>query len=182
MHTSSARLQNVFGFFTTVAFLVGLLTALSVVLYPTSATTARVHVDSAKVVKGRPQHYAAKSQEYAFLTLSLDADLTPLFNWNTKQVFTWISLTYGADPTLSATKRRKAHTDNEAIVWDAIITRKEAAKLHLNKVRAKYNLNDISGAWGKEGRNATLRVGWNVQPHVGALVGPVGAKKPAAKK
>ncbi|KAF8536137.1 signal peptidase 22kDa subunit [Trichophaea hybrida] len=94
MHSTIVRIQNVFGFFTTVAFFVAFFTALSVVLYPASPT-ATVDVVSVKVIKGRPQYYSSKQQEYAFITFDLDADLESLYNWNTKQVFCWLSVVYG---------------------------------------------------------------------------------------
>lgn len=40
--------------------------------------------------------------------------------------------------------------------------------MHLRKVKSKYGITDITGAFGERG-NATLEVGWNVQPYVGAL-------------
>lgn len=93
MHSTTVRIQNVFGFFTTVSFFVALLTALSVVLYP-ATPQARVDVVNVKVIKGRPNYYASKQQEYAFITFDLDADLSSLYNWNTKQVFCWLSVVY----------------------------------------------------------------------------------------
>jgi signal peptidase complex subunit 3 len=94
MHSTLVRVQNVFGFFTTVAFVVGLFTALSVLLYPPSPI-ATVDVASVKVIKGRPQYYSSRQQEYAFITFDLDADLESLYNWNTKQVFCWLNVVYG---------------------------------------------------------------------------------------
>jgi signal peptidase complex subunit 3 len=96
MHTSKVRVQNVFGFFTTVAFCVAILTSLSVLFYPTSPT-ATVDVVKVRVVKGRPNYYSHKQQEYAFITFDLDADLGTLYNWNTKQVFAWLSVVYDGD-------------------------------------------------------------------------------------
>jgi signal peptidase complex subunit 3 len=96
MHTTTARIQNVFGFFTSVSFVVALLTALSVLLYPANPS-ASVDVVKAKVIKGRPNYYYSKQQEYAFITFDLDADLSSLYNWNTKQVFAWLSVKYDGD-------------------------------------------------------------------------------------
>lgn len=48
MHSALTRLQNVFGFFTTVAFFVGALTALSVFLSPGSPS-AEVRVSNVQV-------------------------------------------------------------------------------------------------------------------------------------
>lgn len=178
MHASYSRVQNVFGFFTTVTFFVAILTALSVVLYP-STPSASVNIKKVKVfvgpqrapsssaadqelpsIRGRPQYTPGKTQEYAFVNLSLDADLSTLFNWNTKQVFVYLTVSYPGAP---GTK----HSDNEVTIWDAIVTEKKHARVRINNEKAKYQFNDISGKF--LGRNATARFAWNVQPHVGAL-------------
>lgn len=46
----------------------------------------------------------------------LDADLSPLFNWNTKQVFAYVYATYS-----SSDKPDSQVRDSEAIIWDIII-------------------------------------------------------------
>jgi signal peptidase complex subunit 3 len=76
-------------------------------------------------------------------------------------VFAYLSVVYNTPSSGSK------HTDNEMILWDAILPSANAAKLHLVNEAAKYKVNDISGKFS--GRNATLRFAWNVQPHVGAL-------------
>ncbi len=48
MHSTLVRAQNVFGFFTTVAFFVAGLTALSMLLYPVNPT-AEVDIRNVKV-------------------------------------------------------------------------------------------------------------------------------------
>jgi len=163
MHSTLVRAQNVFGFFTTVAFFVAALTAVSVFLYPV-APTAEVDIRNVKVMKGRQtqMYYQAKQQEFAQITFDLDADLTSLFNWNTKQVFAYLSVVY------PGRVKGSKYSDNEAVIWDAIIQSPKSANLHMENKRAKYNINDISGAFRE--RNATMKFSWNIQPHVGALV------------
>lgn len=56
--------------------------------------------------------------EYAHITFDLDADLTSLFTWNTKQLFVWISASYpSTTPGVPA---------SEVIIWDAIIPADDA--------------------------------------------------------
>ncbi|KAJ5573760.1 Signal peptidase 22kDa subunit [Penicillium hispanicum] len=143
MHSSLNRAQAVFGFFTTVALVVAGLAALSTLLFPTDATTASVQLKNVQVegghgvleaehgesklmlilppgrinrVKGRPHYYSTKREEYAQLRFDLDADLTPLFNWNTKQLFVYVYATYS-----SSDKPDSLVRDTEAVVWDTII-------------------------------------------------------------
>ncbi|KAL2354775.1 signal peptidase subunit-domain-containing protein [Cryomyces antarcticus] len=194
MHSVLVRAQNVFGFFTTVAFFVAALIALSVVVSPQSPS-ASLKLRNVQIVKGRPHYYSTKKEEYAHVKFDLDADLSSLFNWNTKQIFLYITTTY---PSLSPTE-----PPSQAIVWDAIIpstsapwhqnqynhpptknTASSSSKslkstaafpanaspgiVRLASQRPKYQITDVTGRIA-ERANATLELGWNVQPWVGAL-------------
>lgn len=117
MHSSLNRAQAVFGFFTTVALVVAGMAALSTLLFPTDATTASVQLKNVQVVKGRPHYYSTKREEYAQLRFDLDADLSPLFNWNTKQLFVYVYATYS-----SSDKANSQVRDSEAVIWDSIIS------------------------------------------------------------
>ncbi|KAF3009685.1 hypothetical protein E8E13_008466 [Curvularia kusanoi] len=197
MHSALVRLQNVFGFFTTVAFTVAAVIALSSFIAP-QTPSADIQLRSVQVVKGRPHYYSYKKEEYAHIKFDLDADLSTLFSWNTKQVFLYLKAVYPgtANEPLS-----------EAIIWDAIIASPSApwhqnhyihpspkgAKklpkkskkalaaekknpvsphplgvLHLDAQRPKYQITDITGKLQNR-ENVTLELGWNVQPWVGAL-------------
>jgi hypothetical protein len=72
MHSALVRLQNVFGFFTTVAFTVAAVIALSSFISP-QAPSASVALRNVQVVKGRPHYYSYKREEYAHIKFDLDA-------------------------------------------------------------------------------------------------------------
>lgn len=67
-------------------------------------------------VKGRPHYYSSKRDEYAQIRFDLDADLTPLFIWNTKQLFVYVYATYSSSDNSNSPSR-----DSEVIIWDSII-------------------------------------------------------------
>ncbi|MCJ1369848.1 hypothetical protein MMC20_001060 [Loxospora ochrophaea] len=113
MHSTLVRVQNVFGFFTTVAFFLAAAIALSVVLSP-QAPSADIELRNVQVVKGRPHYYSSKKEEYAHVKFDLEADFTSLFNWNTKQLFVYVLATY---PSSSGS----SHPPSSAIIWDTII-------------------------------------------------------------
>ncbi|KAE8135524.1 signal peptidase subunit-domain-containing protein [Aspergillus pseudotamarii] len=198
MHSALNRAQAVFGFFTTVALFVAGFAALSVLLYPTDEAKAAVSLKDVKVIKGRPHYYSNKKEEYAQMRFDLDADLSSLFNWNTKQLFVYVYASYS-----SSDKESTLLPQSESIIWDTIIsapespysfntlrerffpskssskrttgakksTKKDKAVpgvLRLRNQRAKYQISDITGKMA-ERSNVTLSVGWNVQPWVGAL-------------
>lgn len=143
MYNSLTRIQNVFGFFTTVAFAVAALIAATDLL---SARTPSVNVikpDNVQVyepppfhpllklppftqfanngsrVRGRPHYYSSKKEEYAIIKFSLDADLSSLFTWNTKQVFVYVTAEWPGPN----------NSTNEAVIWDDIITSPSADHL-----------------------------------------------------
>jgi signal peptidase complex subunit 3 len=68
-------------------------------------------------VRGRPHYYSSKKEEYAVIKFSLDADLSDLFTWNTKQVFVYVTAEW---PTAAGASNTTAV--NQAVIWDQIIT------------------------------------------------------------
>ncbi|EON63102.1 hypothetical protein W97_02329 [Coniosporium apollinis CBS 100218] len=188
MHSTLVRAQTAFGFFTTVAFCVAALIALSGFVSP-QTPSADIKLRNVQVVRGRPNYYSTKKEEYAHIKFDLDTDLSTLFTWNTKQVFLYITATY---PSL-----KPSEPPSSAIIWDAILaspsapwhqnqyeapgtpdTRKsdpEAQKaiaapgiLHLQNQRPKYQITDYTGKVANRS-DVVLELGWNVQPWVGAL-------------
>ncbi|KAF3912843.1 hypothetical protein AA313_de0203689 [Arthrobotrys entomopaga] len=159
MHSSLVRLQQVFGFLTTVGFALATLIALTSYLYPMNPS-ASITVNDVAVAKRRSGgYYSTRLNEYASIKFDLDADFESLYNWNTKQIFVWISASYGGD----------RYPVNEAVIWDKIIpAATPSKKLKLRNMRAKYNIHDITGEYSN--RNATLKLSWNIQPHVGMLM------------
>lgn len=71
MHSSLVRVQNVFGFFTTVAFCVAAIIAVSVVTFP-QTPSAKLQMRNVQVAKGRPFYYSTKREEYAHIKFDLD--------------------------------------------------------------------------------------------------------------
>ena len=119
MHNTLTRVQNVFGFFTSCAFaLAGLIALLSVTPIPTPASSpsASISARNVQIVKGRPYYYSPKREEYASIRFDLDADLSSLFTWNTKQLFVYVMATYP-----SSSKEVGAESSSEAVIWDMII-------------------------------------------------------------
>ncbi|KAI1342651.1 signal peptidase 22 kDa subunit [Xylariaceae sp. FL0016] len=189
MYNSLTRIQNVFGFFTTVAFIVGGIIAASDFSAPRTPS-ATVKTTNVQVVKGRPHYYSSKKEEYAIIKFSLDADLSSLFTWNTKQLFVYITAEWPAPPIGDSMNQT-----NKAVIWDQIITspsadhlanlgpvamkklRKSAegksidpnrGKLSLKNQKPKYQITHPTGKIA-ETDEVTLHVHYNVQPWVGIL-------------
>ncbi|ROW02805.1 hypothetical protein VSDG_01639 [Cytospora chrysosperma] len=190
MHTSVLRAQNVFGYFTTVAFVVAALIAGTDFLAPRTPS-ASIKAINTQVVMGRPYYYSATKEEYAIIKFSLDADLSSLFNWNTKQVFVYVTAEWPA----GGDENGSNNATNQAVIWDQIITspssdhlanigpatmrklKKSAAgkpidpsrgKLSIKNQRPKYQITHPSSKIG-ETDNVQLKLHYNVQPWVGVL-------------
>jgi signal peptidase complex subunit 3 len=117
MHSAVNRIQMTFGFFTSCAFSVACLIALLSLVPippPTGSPSASISVRNVQVVKGRPHYYSPKREEYAQIRFDLDADLSSLFTWNTKQLFVYVTANYP-----SGTNGDRGMS--EAVIWDAII-------------------------------------------------------------
>lgn len=202
MHNALNRLQTTFGFFTSCAFtLIGVTSVLSILPFPAfiDSPQASIVARDVQIAKGIPQAYNRKPGELASIRFDLNADLSPLFTWNTKQLFVYVTANY---PT-------KDGQMAESVIWDMIIpatatpwslqtlrqqyfpdekmkrrARMEAKRkrkdnkttalpkpgvLSIRNQKPKYRITDPSGTMA--GRtNVTLQVSWNVQPWVGALV------------
>ncbi|KAJ4147991.1 hypothetical protein LMH87_002481 [Akanthomyces muscarius] len=184
MYNSFNRIQNVFGFFTTVACVFGAFIAATDLFSPREPSGV-ITPDKIQVVKGRPHYYSTRKEEYAVIRFSLDADLSSLFTWNTKNLFVYVTADWpGPD-----------NTTNSAVIWDSIITnpsadhllnigpatlkklRKSSAgksidpnrgKLKLKNQKPKYQITHPSGKIAQTA-DVTLKLHYNVQPWVGLL-------------
>jgi len=103
-------------------------------------------------------------KENARFEFDLDADLRPLFNWNTKQVFAYVTVDYE-----TVSPKTGSVVENSVVIWDRIITSPDSADLHLKKTRSKYSAWDLQTKFGGTERKLQFNLRWNVQPHVGLL-------------
>lgn len=101
-----------------------------------------------------------KAKENSRIVFDLDTDLSPLFNWNTKQVFVYLTAEYHGSA--------KPQTKSEVTFWDKIIPNKEHANLKLHDVKSKYSVWDLEEKL--DGRELTFKLRWNIQPWVGPLI------------
>ncbi|KAK1538184.1 signal peptidase subunit [Colletotrichum paranaense] len=191
MYNTLTRAQNTFGFFTTVAFFVAAFIAASDLITPRAPSVGSLKTTNVQVVKGRPHYYSSKKEEYAIIKFSLDADLSELFTWNTKQVFVYVT----AEWPDSSKKAAGTNATNQAVIWDQIITapssdhlanigpaamrklRKSAegksidpnrGKLHIKNQKPKYQITHPSSKIA-EADKVVLKLHYNVQPWVGIL-------------
>lgn len=119
---------------------------------------ANIHTVKA-VVKHVPDYSASREKnDLGFLTFDLQADLTPIFNWNVKQLFVYLTAEY-------ETPHNKI---NQVVLWDKIIQRGDNAVLDYRSMNTKYYFWD-DGNGLRDHQNVTMTLAWNVIPNAGNL-------------
>lgn len=88
---------------------------------------------------------------------NLEADVAPLFHWNTKQVYLYILASW----------ETKHHSRNDAVVWDKIIRRDDPKALVLSNERQSYYLLDLERKI--KGKEVTLSLHWETFPFMGFI-------------
>ncbi|XP_071846501.1 signal peptidase complex subunit 3-like [Apostichopus japonicus] len=109
------------------------------------------------IVKSLFTPYGERSDR-GYFALSLQTDLEPIFNWNVKQLFLYLTAEY----------KTKANRLNQVVLWDKIIPRGAKSNLHLKTIKIKYPFYD-DGNFLKGNENVTLTLSWNVIPNAGLL-------------
>ncbi|CAI4046240.1 hypothetical protein N7582_003763 [Saccharomyces uvarum] len=99
-----------------------------------------------------------KPKENMKIKFDLNTDLTPLFNWNTKQVFVYLTAEYNSSGKIAS----------EVTFWDKIIKSKENAVIKVNDLRSKYSIWDIEDT-RFDNKDLVFKLHWNIQPWVGLL-------------
>ena len=127
MHTVLTRANALAAY--TMSVLAGLtaICALSTLFNPYLAPS---NINTVKVVVKHVPDYSASREknDLGFLTFDLHADLTPLFNWNVKQLFLYLTAEY----------ETPSNVVNQVVLWDKIVKRGENALLDYRSMNTKY--------------------------------------------
>ncbi|KAF8623666.1 hypothetical protein AX17_007364 [Amanita inopinata Kibby_2008] len=116
-----------------------------------------IDIASVKVYRANARRYFKSKQELAFVNFDITADLSPLFHWNTKQLFVYLEAEY------NNTQGAK----NSVVIWDRIVRRKEDAYINVSG-KNKYTFRELSSSF-KNVPPADFSLKYNVMPHVGVL-------------
>ena len=101
--------------------------------------------------------YQPLVRDVANVSLAIEMDLRPLFNWNTKMVFVyayaeWVS---------------QINAVNQVVLWDAIVLDEKDAVLSFPSLGAEYRLSDQGHHF--RGKTFKLTAVYNRIPHTGPL-------------
>ncbi|KAJ1900668.1 Signal peptidase complex subunit [Kickxella alabastrina] len=159
MNNFLQRLSGITSFAMSTLMVLVVLISLTTPFLPSNPTHA-VQLHNVQTTTGRmmdPYDKTSRTAEYARLTFDVDADLSSMFNWNTKLLFTYITVDY-----------QSSNGFNRVVVWDRIVRGKRQAKLKLRKHHNKYLLRNFAQTFeGVEGANLTLIV--NPVPYLGVM-------------
>ncbi|KAH7916614.1 signal peptidase 22 kDa subunit [Hygrophoropsis aurantiaca] len=156
MHSIYSRVNAVSGLWSTcLMVLLGAIALSSMFL--SADPKGDVSVTSLKVFHGKAKRYPYKKQEFGFVNFNITADLTPLFNWNTKQLFLYLEAEY----------TNAQGVKNDVVLWDRIVRRKEDAVINFSG-KNKYKFRDLSKTF-KNVAPAHYALKYNVMPYVGML-------------
>jgi len=157
MHSFLSRLNAVF------AFALSVLAGLTFCCFLSNSTkdfSTNVQIESFKEVVKNLYDYSATGERHdlGYFNFNLETDFTPLFDWNTKQLFVYLTAEY-------STPSNKL---NQVVLWDKIILRGENSVIDLKSASPKYFFWD-DGHGLRGNKNVTLTLSWNVIPNAGRL-------------
>lgn len=116
----------------------------------------RAHEEPVKFLRyGPPNHIL--DADVALLRFDLKVDLRPVWNWNVKQLFVYITVEYETDE----------HPVNQVTIWDHIVMEKENALIDKQGALNKYSLFDHGH--GLRNRDITFWLNWYIVPVSGVL-------------
>ncbi|XP_058235373.1 signal peptidase complex subunit 3 [Hemibagrus wyckioides] len=157
MNTVLSRANSLF------AFSLSVMAALTFGCFITTAFRDRsvpVNIHVSKVLLKNVDDFTGPRErsDLGFVTFDLSADLKPIFDWNVKELFLYLSAEYST----------KSNALNQVVLWDKIVKRGENTKLELKEMKSKYYFFD-DGNGLRANKNVTLTLSWNVVPNAGIL-------------
>lgn len=170
MQNFSSRVSNIFSLFITLSFVLYAAISLESFYHYAVNSDARMAIDkiqlhprSFQIKQFNPVKSVSRTdiEKVARITFDVDADLSQMFDWNTKQIFAYVVATYGT----------KKFEQNEIVIWHKIIQNKEDAILNLKKqssLLSHHRFNERStNKFDKV--KVKLSLHWDIMPHVGLL-------------
>lgn len=167
MNTLYSRLSAVFFYGITALLLTSIASAVTTTWMPAPAAVNVLRiteVDSLKSQRERDIRVREVLRDRAIVKFDLDADLSGVFNWNVKQLFTYVTADF-ATPKNSM---------NRVVIWDKIISNASSAHVVVSNGYNKYPIIDQHRELRDSLVSVTLH--WDVMPTTGVLYTGQGGK------
>ncbi|XP_073699206.1 signal peptidase complex subunit 3 [Garra rufa] len=157
MNTVLSRANSLF------AFSLSVMAALTFGCFITTAFKDRsvpvdIHVSKVMIKNVDDFTGPRERSDLGFVTFDISANLQPIFDWNVKELFLYLTAEYTT----------KSNALNQVVLWDKIVLRGDSTKLNMKDVKSKYFFFD-DGNGLRANKNITLTLSWNVVPNAGIL-------------
>jgi len=159
MNTLLSRVNAIFAF--TLSVLAGLTILCCIsTAFKDYSQVMDIKMSTGKAMVKNVADYSAgrEKNDLGFLTFNLEGDFSRVFDWNTKQIFLYLTAHYST----------KNNPINQVVLWDHIIERGENTRVDLKNHNTKYYFWD-DGNGLKSNENVTLTLSMNVVPNAGFL-------------
>lgn len=151
MHNVWVRLNAVVFFSLSVLLGMAVMAALSTYFHEGQAVVQTLKLNTVRALRNQG------GMDRAVLSFDLKADLTPVWHWNTHQVFVFVVAEYTTDDD-------RLH---QVVIWDRILTSKDKLKLKETNEFVKYPL--LSRGPDLRGRKIALKLMWDHMPITGSM-------------
>eukprot|EP01135_Chromosphaera_perkinsii_P012345 Nk52_evm13s2640 gene=Nk52_evmTU13s2640 len=158
MHSLISRLNSVFAFGLTMLCLLALMCFTSSLLFDSKP---KVNIGVTNIKIGNITEYGVSDRkvDLALVNFNLGVDVSPLVDWNTKELFLYLVAEYSTE----------VNRINQVVLWDKIIeVDKHPLTVKVKNKGTKYHFfDDGSGLAGHS--NITISLHWNTIPLTGIL-------------
>lgn len=159
MNSLTTRANAMFAFTITILGVMTALCAFSTFFKPYDQTVnVRINTGRRLVKSVADFGSGRKTNDLGHISFDLDADFARTFDWNTKELFLYLTAHYTT----------KDNVKNQVVLWDHIMRRGDPTKLELRNQNTKYYFFD-DGFGLKGNPNITLTLTMNVIPNAGVL-------------
>lgn len=161
MHSLAQRASSLSSLITSALFAVMILVSIVTFITPQGEISPLRFNSSKPIVslKNTRNYGGTKSspKENARFKFDLVADFSNVVDWNTKQIFAYVYVELDEEDK----------SDNKLVIWDKILTNKNNMYINYKNLKSKYSIWDYDPKLS--GRSGQLKLGYNIQPHVGPL-------------
>jgi signal peptidase complex subunit 3 len=157
MHSIWTRANSIFAFTLSVLSAVTFLAFLSTAFLP-NTTPVTISASNPRIRSMADYASDNAKSDMAMLSLNIHADVSPVFNWNVKQLFMYLVAEYST----------MKNVVNQVVLWDKIVPRTDRQVVIEQSVNPKYYFID-DGSNLLSHQNVTLVLRWNVVPNAGYL-------------
>lgn len=169
MHSIWSRANTVFAFTLTVLSAVTLMAFVSS-LFANKVTKVELSGINPRIRSMSDYTIEEGKSDLAMISLNIHADMSPIFNWNVKQLFIYLVAEYST----------MKNVVNQVVLWDRIIKRTDPLVILEESIHPKYYFLD-DGSNLLSHQNVTLLLKWNIVPNAGRLENAEGAAQYVVK-